>query len=175
MTGKIAHLPAGIQEQLNQRLQNGEEGPTILPWLNALPEVQEILAAKFEGLAISQQNLSEHKRRGFLDWEVRQEALEFATTLSADDCELQKVLPADLADKLSRWVSLRYAAAARSLSKGHSEELDHELQHLRNFSQVILSLRRGELSAGRLAIEQQRLSLELSDTAEAREKDFWEW
>ena len=36
-------------------------------------------------------------------------------------------------------------------------------------------MRRGELSAARLAIEQQRLGLELAATAQAKEKEFWEW
>jgi hypothetical protein len=36
-------------------------------------------------------------------------------------------------------------------------------------------LRRGELSAARLAIEQQRLALELGATTQAKEKEFWEW
>jgi len=49
------------------------------------------------------------------------------------------------------------------------------LRHLRNFSLVILALRRGEVSAGRLALEQQRLKLELGDTAQEKEREFWEW
>jgi hypothetical protein len=34
---KIARLPKTIREQLNHRLDNGEFGKTILPWLNGLP------------------------------------------------------------------------------------------------------------------------------------------
>ena len=74
MNGKIAHLPSALQDQLNQRLEEGEDGKTLLPWLNSLPEVQVILKAEFDGLAISQQNLSEHKRHRFLDWQARQQA-----------------------------------------------------------------------------------------------------
>ena len=40
--GKIARLPRHIRGQLNRRLQNGEEGNTLLEWLNALPKVQEV-------------------------------------------------------------------------------------------------------------------------------------
>jgi len=46
---------------------------------------------------------------------------------------------------------------------------------MRNFCLLILALRRGELNAGRLALEQQRLSLELSEIEQAKEKEFWEW
>ena len=174
MNGKIAHLPRPIQDQLNQRLDNGEDGKTLLPWLNSLPETHAVLQSEFDGVAISQQNLSEHKRRGFLDWEARQQALEFASNLNSDDSALQRVLPSDLPEKLSRWVSVRYAAASRALSTA-DPDLQKELCNLRNFCHLILALRRGELNAGRLAIEQQRLSIELSETAQAKEKEFWEW
>ena len=111
---------------------------------------------------------------GFLAWQQRQQALEFAANLNEDDAALQQVLPTDLAEKLARWVSVRYAAATRTLSTT-DPDLEKELRHLRQCSHLILALRRGELNAGRLAIEQQRLALELSNTAEAREKEHWEW
>ncbi len=99
--------------------------------------------------------------------------MEFAVSLKADDSALQAVLPDDLADKLSRWVTIRYAALARNLCS--NTDLDSELRHLRNLSLFVLALRRGELNAGRLAIEQQRLAMELADTKEAKNKEFWEW
>jgi len=174
MKGKIASLSHPIQDQVNRRLEKDEDARTLLAWLNALPEVRAVLEADFEGLAVTPQNLSEYKNRGFVDWQQRQQALEFAANLNADDSELQKVLPSDLAEKLSRWVSVRYAAATRALSTS-DPDLGEELRHLRNFCLLILALRRGELNAGRLALEQQRLSLELSETAQAKEKEFWEW
>jgi hypothetical protein len=36
-------------------------------------------------------------------------------------------------------------------------------------------MRRGDLSAERLSIEQQRLTLEKSRTSQEMEKQFWEW
>jgi len=174
MIGKIASLPQPIQHQLNLRLEQGEDAKPILSWLNGLPEVQAVLQAGFDGLAVTPQNLSEHKNRGFLDWQDRQKAIEFASSLNADDSALQKVLPSDLAEKLSRWVAVRYAAATRALSTT-DPDLEKELRHLRNFCVLILALRRGELNAARLALEQQRLNLQLGDTAAAKEIEFWEW
>ena len=55
--GKIARLPGGIRAQLNTRLQDGEEGKEIILWLNSLPEVKEVLAKKFDGRPINDQNL----------------------------------------------------------------------------------------------------------------------
>ena len=69
MNGKISHLPHPIQEQLNERLDKGdEEAKPILAWLNSLPEVQSVLESKFDGAAITPKNLSEYKNRGYRDW-----------------------------------------------------------------------------------------------------------
>jgi hypothetical protein len=56
--GKIARLPVAVREELNRRLEDGQTERTILPWLNALPSVQTVLAAQFGAGPVSQQNLS---------------------------------------------------------------------------------------------------------------------
>ena len=66
--GKIARLPLPVREQLNTRLLNGEEAKTVLLWLNALPAVQEILAAKFNSKPVAECNLSEWRKGGYMDW-----------------------------------------------------------------------------------------------------------
>jgi hypothetical protein len=174
MIGKIAKLPPAIQEQLNQRLEKHEPASTILPWLNSQPEVKEVLKAEFNGARISQQNLSEHRRRAFREWQDRLEAIDFATTLNQEDSALQRVVPADLTDKLARWVSLRYAAAAKSISTSRCNS-GKSLRQIRDLCFFTLALRRGELSARRAAMEQERLALEKSILAQEQEKTFWEW
>jgi hypothetical protein len=66
--GKIARLPKEIREQLNQRLENGELGTALIKWLNALPEVQKILAEQFASQAVRAQNLSQWRNGGYQDW-----------------------------------------------------------------------------------------------------------
>ena len=51
--GKIGRLPHTIRDQLNRRFQNHEQGKTILPWLNQLPEVKTLLAAEFDSRPIN--------------------------------------------------------------------------------------------------------------------------
>ena len=58
LTGKIARLPGEIREEINTRLYDGKSGPDILAWLNELQPVKEILAAQFDGVPVSHQNLS---------------------------------------------------------------------------------------------------------------------
>ena len=41
LVGKIARLPVEIREELNRRLENGQGGPEILPWLNSSPPSKE--------------------------------------------------------------------------------------------------------------------------------------
>src|ERR1051326_759966 len=85
--GKIVSLPVEICDQLNRRLHQGEKPKELLAWLNALPEVQAVLATEFEGKPITKQNLSEWKHRGFRHWRLRQDALQFAQTAQADDTD----------------------------------------------------------------------------------------
>lgn len=40
--GKIARLPREIREELNRRLDDGEQGVRLVEWLNGLPEVKRI-------------------------------------------------------------------------------------------------------------------------------------
>jgi len=51
-TGKIARLPVAVREELNHRLENGALGRELVPWLNELPEVKQILAERFAGRPI---------------------------------------------------------------------------------------------------------------------------
>jgi hypothetical protein len=66
--GKIARLPKEIREQLNRRLEDGERGKDIVQWLNTLPEVQKVITEQFAGHAIREQNLSDWRNGGYLDW-----------------------------------------------------------------------------------------------------------
>jgi hypothetical protein len=73
LTGKIARLPGDLREQLNQRLFDGHSDPEILPWLNELPVVKEILAAKFKGQPIAKQNMTNWRQGGYQRWLHRKE------------------------------------------------------------------------------------------------------
>src|ERR1017187_4094561 len=113
--GKIGRLPKAVQEQLNHRLENGEKGRGLAAWLNALPEVQAVLAAEFDGKAIREQNLSEWRKGGYKNWLWRQEALEMARDMAAETGELQPADAPPLTDQMAGWVTVRYLLAVRKL------------------------------------------------------------
>lgn len=92
--GKIARLPQSIRDQINRRLENGEEAKQIAEWLNTLPEVTAVMAAEFGGQPINEPNLSHWKLGGYRDWEAQQEALEAARLFNSDAAELgRETLP----------------------------------------------------------------------------------
>ena len=109
--GKIARLPQSIREQINRRLQNGEEGKHIAEWLNALPEVIAVLAAEFDGQRINDMNLSNWKLGGYRDWEAQQEALEAVRRFGGDAAELSQAAGGQLADQLAVCLTARIAVA----------------------------------------------------------------
>src|SRR6266404_5133310 len=63
--GKIARLPDSIREQLNQRLQDGHVGKSLIDWLSHMPEVQSVLQTHFAGRPINAVNLTEWRQGGF--------------------------------------------------------------------------------------------------------------
>ncbi len=171
--GKIARLPREVREQLNRRLDDGEEGKHLVEWLNTLPEVRAVLAEHFGGRPVSEQNLTEWKQGGYRDWQVRQQALEFLRGLDSDDTAEQHALNGPLTEKLGRWLALRYAAAAQALAA--ESDPDSAWRRLREFCADIVELRRGDQRAERLRLEREWLLLDQTNADHAREKLFWEW
>jgi hypothetical protein len=171
-TCKIARLPRQIREELNRRLESRVQNKLILEWVNALPEVQALLAKEFEGNPINKQNLSAWKSSGFLNWQMAQTALQFTENSLPDDLD-QDTLE-KMSAKIIRCLQLRYAAVASSLP-APGKNPQNELNLLANLCSNRNSMRRGDLSAGRLEIEQQRFALEKSRSEDEMEKQFWQW
>jgi hypothetical protein len=74
---------------------------------------------------------------------------------------------------LPKRLSLRFAAAAHTSSL--AEDPETELRQIRQFLADIVALRRGDLIARRIQLEQQRLALEETKNTQALEKLFWQW
>jgi len=113
-TGKIARLPASVRDELNQRLADGEQGKTLVKRLNALPEVQNVLAAEFPAKSISEQNLSERKKGGYRDWQARQERRQIIREMQEENGELGQLLAGgELNRQISMLLSAEMARAVR--------------------------------------------------------------
>ena len=145
--GKIARLPAHIRRQLNLRLENNEPAESILPWLNALPETQQILAAQFNSAAITPQNLSEWRQGGFREWLLLQELMDHATRLHESLSELPACEPAALADDLATSLAARYAALLNNWDGEITPEFEAKIKFLRGLSHDITRLQKSLHSA----------------------------
>ncbi len=173
MTGKISRLPSQIREQVNRRLADGQPDTIILPWLNGLPEVQQILKDQFGGEPITEQNLSGYRKFAFRRWQLRQQALDFAAEAQDDSRAAAQNGSAHLGDHLVQYATLRFAAAAQSTPIPDDPELD--LRQTHRLVADVVALRRGDLAAKRIALELKRLALEENQAQEHLEKLFWEW
>ena len=140
--GKIARLPSSIRRQLNLRLENNEPADSILPWLNALPETQQILAAQFNHAPITPQNLSEWRQAGFREWLLLQELMDHAARLHEGVSDLPDFEPAALADDLATALAARYAALLNNWDGELTPEFEAKIKFLRGLSQDITRLQK---------------------------------
>ena len=169
--GKIARLPLAVRQELNRRLDEGEQGKKLVAWLNGLPAVRAIAAAEFGGKAIREQNLSEWKRRGYRDWLAKQEALEIAERLREDATEWNAEGRPPLTDTLALWLVARYALATRRVAETGGRE---GWRLLREMCGDIVELRKGDHTTERLQIERERLQLEKEKAEKLTDKKLEE-
>lgn len=159
--GKIARLPRAIREQLNRRLDDGEEGKGLVEWLNALPEVQSVLAGSFGGRAISEQNLSEWKQGGFAEWQRHQEAHERIRRLTERARDLDEAADGlEIGDRLASVLAAELAAAAGQLLE-ETTDPQERWQRLREVLEELRHLRYADHNALRVRIEEERWDHEL--------------
>jgi hypothetical protein len=141
--GKIARLPAQIRSELNLRMEKGEEGASLLEWLNGLPEVQEMLKSSFDGAAMTKQNLSEWRQGGFREWELRREWFEQARELSDSAWEMEQVVESQsLPGILAGVLAVRYAALLNTWHGEADEKMEGQLRLLRGMVKDVALLQR---------------------------------
>jgi hypothetical protein len=166
--GKIARLPRPIRDELNRRLDDGQQGTDLVDWLNRLPEVQRIVAESFGGRPITDGNISEWKLGGFLEWKALQESCDWARMVSseADQVSAEAGL-APLSDRLSPMVSLALGKLLRDLgssSFADSSSYDKFMLLLKELAR----LRRDDHCAARLRMDLESFELNLADRLRQR-------
>lgn len=159
-TGKIARLAAPIREQLNTRLNNGESGPKLVAWLNALPETRELLQAEYEGRPISEQNLSEWRNGGYAEWLARREMSQQAAAFAAQAATLAPA--AITTDALFQNLIALYAVAMQSWSPAEMNPAHAFIDSLKPLLKDVLAIRKSEQNALRLALEREKLEFRKS-------------
>src|SRR6478672_5630374 len=117
--GKIARLPHGIREEVNQRLRDNVPGSAICKWLNALPEAEAVCKefAQRRGCAdspITLNQLSEWRRGGYQDWLREQQVLESTREMARWSAKLA----ADSGGELSEGVAVLLGGQLLKLLQG---------------------------------------------------------
>jgi len=159
--GKIARLPRSVRDQLNVRLDDGQEAEQILPWLNNLPEVQIILAKHFGGAPISPQNLSGWRQGGFQEWLLNRQYLDSAIHMTEHVERLDRQFSDNpygtyrtLADHMITQISIRLASAMVSWQ---NDGQNVEMNMLLKLGQFVIKLQKAAHLAERQALEIPRL------------------
>jgi hypothetical protein len=158
--GKIARLPKALRDEVCTRLENGQLSPQILPWLNAQPEVQALVATAYGGQEISPANLSDWRLGGFVDWQ-RGRGVAGRTRLLSER-----------ALAIAREAGGKISEGAAAILSGRILEILEELpddcsaEALSSLVKSVSLLRQGDLTAARNEHERERLK---------RTTAQWQW
>ena len=145
--GKIARLPEVIREELNRRLADGQPGSTLLPWLEGLPAVREVMAEQFGGAAITKCNLSHWRKGGFAEWRAERDLVAKARELPREADELEAAAGGDITRRLATVVAAHYAGALAGWDGETNEAFRARLKRLQRLSGPIAALRRRTTSS----------------------------
>jgi hypothetical protein len=165
--GKIARLPREIREELNRRLDDGEQGVRVLGWLNGLPEVKKVLEEDFEGRAILPWNLTDWRKGGFAEWREQQERLALTKEFLTNGTEFGTVSP-EVVKAVEIVTMAHYAAATQRSNCDPKEDPDKRFERLRKSLHDVGRFRRCEQAGKRLELEQKWLELEWQKSGKAK-------
>ena len=169
-TGKIARLPRTLRDQLNHRLQGGEQASSLAEWLNALTEVQDMLKSQFPDASITENDLAQWKSDGYSAWLRRQETAAAMRTMAADVEELTTAAPEPPAELLAQWLPLRYVAASRGLRQMTGDP-EADWRRLRDFCADVATLRRLDQTAARLRLDRDKFEQEVREVRADEEEE----
>jgi len=173
--GKISSLPRAIRDQLNRRIYDGDCGRHLLDWLNSLPEVLKIIHRDFAAREINDQNLSDWKQGGYRQWLIHQEALTRVADLAENARELEAANSGRISDHLATILLARYAAELAECNGNDDEPSRRKLRALHDLCRNIVDLRRTDIEAARIAIEQSRDDRVREKTEEELAEYFRQW
>ena len=167
--GKVARLPRRVRDELNRRLQDGEEGNTLLEWLNALPQVQEVLKA-FSSQPVSKQNLSEWRQGGYRDWERHEESCDMVRRLTEETDDLYEQADGiEVSHRLSAVLAVEVARVAAMLLE-EATAPQEKWRRLQEVLRELTPLRQEDRKAGWLFLERERREEEWEERMELERK-----
>lgn len=173
--GKIARLPENIREDLNKRIVNGQLAPTLLPWLNGMPEVQAVLAEHFGGAQITPQNLSDWRLGGHKAWlqsrDRHFQRIEHTRELAKMSMELAQAGGGTLTDGAAAIMAGQILELFESMEEmGHAASSEEKSKLLERLSTTVARIRSGDIQRELVALKRAGLVQGAETIALAREK-----
>ena len=168
LKGKVARLPGKIREEVCRRLHDGQSGRKLLPWLNALPEVKAIMDAEFEGVPVSDQNLSVWRSSGYQDWLRRAERIDRTRELARYAAEVSRANGSTIADGAASIASGKLLELLEAVDEASGAKLNTD--ELVNISRALAALRGSEQTDVKLGLEKIKVSQKGEEISLAREK-----
>ena len=159
--GKIGRLPHHIRNQLNRRLQDNEQGTTLVEWLNSQPEVQATIQKQFAGRPVNEQNVSEWKKGGYQDWLRHEESRQIVSTLAEQKGELDDATDgAEISDQYASVMSVEFVTLTRKLLEEKTDSRK-KWEFLREVLRELSQLRRDDHRGVRTTIKRLRWEREV--------------
>ena len=115
-----------------------------------------MLAAEFGGRPINEQNLTDWKQGGFLEWQRHQEELALARELAADAAELKHLTKTPLSDVAAPLLAAKYMVLLQALNAANPTT---DWKQLRQLCNDLVALRQGDHSAVHLKLEHRQVEV----------------
>jgi len=163
--GKIGRLPKDTRHILGERIEDGVPNKELVKWLNEGEEVKWMLEQRFGGRAITEQNLSEWKHTGHMEWLRREErrALALQLTEQRDEESMEpdeSVAEKEISDRLGRELGMEMARLALALVEQEGDT-ETRWKRLCEVNREVSQLRRDDHRAERTRIARERWKHEL--------------
>jgi hypothetical protein len=156
--GKVARLPLEIREQLNVRLADGEPGNRLVEWLNSNPDVMNMMAERFEGRPITEQNISEWRQGGYEEWVTLHAFLDETRVISENAGAISGT--GMTSDHLHMVLLAHHAHLLQNLVTMPEDEFNRRLKTVTKLTASIMKMQRSEQNEVRLQLQRERLELQ---------------
>jgi hypothetical protein len=167
-TGKIGRLPHAIRDQLGHRIEDGRPGAEIVQWLNDQPQVKTVLAEFFGGRPINEQNLSDWKQSGHLDWLRRQDSSEAAQRLVEFAADLEHTSGTrSLCDRFAVVLAAEMMRVGMALFDAETD-LEKRWKRLCEIQRQLSQLRRDDHRSLQLAMRREQWTLDVKRQTRAQ-------
>ncbi len=166
--GKIARLPARIREEVCRRINDGESGKKILPWLNSLPETKQLLEEDFEGVRVNDMNLTNWRHTGYAQWLTRRHNVERTKELAKYAADQARANGGSIAEGGVSIAAGKLLELLETVDEKTGQELP--VGQIIEVTQALASLRTADQNDVRLAQNDKRLAQKDEEIQLAREK-----